>query len=209
MKKGMGVWLLAIGMIFALPSCKSEPKQVLVNIKPEEKIGEYTDTELGWTMPLPDGWSIQPQEDILAGEAKGRQTMEGLSGESIDVAQLKHLLFMEKDQFNQFRSTSEPSPPSVAGDYELAIEDMKSLLQRSFVSQGINCDTTVTIVENIGGVDFYTFSMNVYTPEGDLMFSQIMYSALRNGKDFGVSIIYNSDATRDEILGAWRKSVFK
>jgi len=59
------------------------------------------------------------------------------------------------------------------------------------------------------GLDFYTYSFTIYTPDGSILLRQIIYSRLINGFDFGVNTNYTKDKYRDEILETWRNSKFK
>ncbi len=78
----------------------------------------------------------------------------------------------------------------------------------AYVGKGIKADTS-TGKEIISGLDFYTFYAKIYGSDGKIILNQVLYSRLINGHDFGVSINYNNDKDKNDMLNAFKQSTFK
>lgn len=169
----------------------------------------YTSKEIGWTIEIPKGWTVVDKEKTKETNEKGLKALEETIDGEIDFSGLKNLISLQKDQFNIFQSTSEPFELEYEGEWEENNAALKEIIYTTYLNQGMKSDSSATTIEKIDGLEFQKYSFTIYSPKGEVILKQIMFSRLINGFDFGVNINYNNDKDRDELLKVFRKSKFK
>ena len=169
--------------------------------------GTYESKELGWTIVIPEGWKIIAKDKIEAREEKGKAILEESAGVEIDISGLKRLISFQRDQFNIFGSTSEPQVEEFPGEYDQNRKAINDLIYNAFLSQGIRTDTSSGI-EVIQGLEFHAFYTTIFSPEGEKLFNQIMYSRMINGYDFGMTLTYNNEEDKQTMMDAIKQSKF-
>lgn len=194
-------------LLLVASSCKPDPNKQIDEGKIADNI--YKSEEIGWTMIIPDNWSITKRSEIERRNEKGKELLNEAIGEEYDFSQLKHLLHFQKNIFNSFQSSSEPFELEYEGEWEENNTGLKVLMIEAFEGRGIRVDSTSTKITKIDGLDFQTYKLTIYGPKGDVILNQILYSRLINGFDFGVNINYNNDKYKEEMLRAWLNSKFK
>ncbi len=198
--------LTAIGICITLSSCG----QIDPNKQIDEGIvqGEtYTSQEIGWTMEIPEDWSIMTKDKMDKSTERGMEAIKEVGGE-FDYDGLKHLINFQKNQFNIFQSTSEPFKLEYEGEWQDNNAGLKELLYATYINQGIRIDTSSSKAI-IGGLDFAVFHITVYGPKGDIILYQDMYGRYVNGFDFGVNINYNNDEDKEAMMNVWTNSKFE
>ncbi len=195
-------------ILFSLQSCNlNDPNK---NVDEGEIQGKnYKSEEIGWTMEIPDGWTVVDKDLTEERNNKGQKALEKSMGQKVDFTGLKNLLSLQKGQFNVFQSTSEPFTLDYEGQWEETNAAVKSIIFSTYKDQGIKADTSITTIEKIDGLDFHKYSFTIYSPDGEIILNQIMYGRLINGFDFGVNINYNNNKDRDELLKVFKNSKFK
>lgn len=195
-------------ILFSLQSCNlNDPNK---NVDEGEIQGKnYKSEEIGWTMEIPDGWTVVDKDLTEERNNKGQKALEKSMGQKVDFTGLKNLLSLQKGQFNVFQSTSEPFDLEYEGQWEETNAAVKSIIFSTYKDQGIKADTSITTIEKIDGLDFHKYSFTIYSPDGEIILNQIMYGRLINGFDFGVNINYNNNKDRDELLKVFKNSKFK
>ena len=168
----------------------------------------YSSKEVGWTIEIPKGWTITDKEKTDETAKKGLKAIEETLNEKVDYSGVKNLIFFQKNMFNIFQSTSEPFEVEYEGEWEKNNEDLKKIIYSTYQNQGIKVDSSATTIEKIDGLDFYKYDFTIYSPKGEVILKQIMFSKLINGLDFGVNLNSNNDKDRDELLKVFRKSKF-
>lgn len=168
----------------------------------------YCSNEIGWTITVPDGWKIVDKEKTQELTEKGVKALEKTIDGEIDFSRLKNLINFQKDQFNFFQSTSELFAIEYPGEWEENNSTLKEIIYTTYQNQGIKTDSSITGIENIDGLDFYTYSFTIYSTDGKIILKQLMYSRLINGLVFGVNINFNNKKAKDEMLSAFRNSKF-
>ncbi|OUD35277.1 hypothetical protein [Flavobacterium sp. FPG59] len=195
-------------LLLSLTSCgQTDPNKNIDEGKIEGNI--YTSQEIGWTIVIPKGWTIVDKEKNKEINEKGLKALEETLEGEVDYSKLKNLISLQKDQFNNFQSTSEPFELEYDGEWEENNSALKEIIYKTYLNQGIKADSSATTVEKIDGLDFQKYSFTIYSPKGEALLKQIMFSRLINGFDFGVNINYNNDKDRDELLKVFRNSKFK
>lgn len=185
-------------------------------IDPNKQIDEgkienhsYSSKEIGWTINIPENWTVTSREQNEKYEKKGLDAMEELVEGEIDISGLKNLIGFQKNRFNIFQSTSEPFKLEYEGEWEETNNGVKELIYNTYLQQGIRVDSTATEIIKIDGLDFHSYEFIVYGPNNDVILNQLMYSRLINGFDFAANINYNNDSDKKEMLNAWMNSKFK
>ena len=185
-------------------------------IDPNKQIDEgsvkentYTSEEIGWTIKIPDGWTIISKEQTQANNEKGLKAMEETLESEIDYSGLKNLIGFQKNQFNIFQSTSEPFELEYNGEWEENNAALKEIIYTTYLNQGMRADSSATTTEKIDGLEVQKYSFTIYSPKGEAILKQTMYSRLINGFDFVVNLNYNNDEDKEIMLEAWENSTFK
>lgn len=169
----------------------------------------YSSDEIGWTMEIPSGWNIIDLEQTKKTNQVGLKALEETLNSDVDISQLKQLLALKKNSFNIFQSSSEPFNLEYEGEYEENNGTLKKIMYETYQNQGIKADTSSTTIENIDGYNFLTYSFTLYGRKNEIILTQILYSRLINGFDFGAFINYNNENDKNELLKAFRSSKFR
>jgi hypothetical protein len=206
MKKILFTVVLSISLALA-SSGQVDPNKNIDEGKVEGNT--YTSKEIGWKMEIPTGWTVVEKEKTKENNEKGLKALQETMDSEIDYIGLKNLISFQKDLFNIFQSTSEPFKVEYEGEWEENSAALKEIIYLTYLDQGIKADSSATTTEIIDGLEFQKYSFTIYSPKGKFILSQIMYSRLINGFDFGVNINYNNDKYRDELLMVFRNSKFK
>ncbi|HWY99104.1 MAG TPA: hypothetical protein VNY36_08470 [Bacteroidia bacterium] len=171
------------------------------------KGGTYHCNEIGWTIDIPNDWTITTKDKIDELDQKGKDAIEKTSNNSVDTSGLRHLINFQKDPFNMFSSTAQAFKEDSAGQYQQENKAIYALLYETFAAQGIKADTA-SGRETVQGMEFNTFKADIHGPNGDVIVHEMMYSRLINGYDFGVNINYNNDDDKKIMLDAFKNSKF-
>jgi len=201
--------IISLGIIITILSCKPIDPNKYVDEGMLEN-GTYVSEEIGWTIRIPNNWKIVSRKQKKEYEKKGLEAMQEVVGEEIDVSELKNLIGFKKNMFNVFQSSSEPFEEVISlNEWKENNGFLKELIYNTFTSRGIKADSTETKIVKIDGLDFYTYGFTIYSPEGDTILNQLVYSRLINGLDFGVSMTYNNESDKTEMLNSFLNSKFK
>ncbi|MCH2233454.1 MAG: tetratricopeptide repeat protein, partial [Crocinitomicaceae bacterium] len=126
----------------------------------------------------------------------------------IDYAGVEDLLSFKMDENNMFAATSEIYVEEYPGEYLELVEIVKELLEHTYNDQGMDNEISETRTEVIDGIEFSTYTIEVYRKDGVILINQIIYSALINGYDFNVTMTYTEEEDKVEMLEMWRNSTF-
>lgn len=168
----------------------------------------YESQEIGWTMAIPNGWSVTRKSVSDERTKEGLNAFKESAGIDYDASGLKQLLNFHKDRAHVFQSSSEPFPLLYEGEWEENGERLKHLIYETYTSQGVRVDTSSS-KKKIDNLDFEVFHIKIYSPEGETLLYQDMYSRYINGFDFGVNLSYINEKEKNEMLTAWENSKFK
>jgi len=184
MKKILFTVVLSISLALA-SSGQVDPNKNIDEGKVEGNT--YTSKEIGWKMEIPTGWTVVEKEKTKENNEKGLKALQETMDSEIDYSGLKNLISFQKDLFNIFQSTSEPFKVEYEGEWEENSAALKEIIYLTYLDQGIKADSSATTTEIIDGLEFQKYSFTIYSPKGKFILSQIMYSRLINGFDFGVN----------------------
>ena len=188
-------------------SCKTDPNKQIDEGKIENYV--YHSPEVGWTMKIPEGWSVTHRNVLDKRNEIGLNAINESVDGNYDTNELKQLLNLQKDQFNGFQSSSEPFELKYEGEWEENNAALKELVYGTYLHKGIKTDSTETKIVEIDKLKFHKYQFTIYDPKGNVILNQLMYSRLINGLDFGICINYNNESDKNELLEAWQNSKFK
>ena len=197
MRTSIGVMgLLAFSGVLALLVSigESDANEQIDEGKVEENI--YTSREVGWTIKIPKGWTVVSKDRLEELDEKGRKAFENV-GESIDSSGLKHLISFSRKKYNLFQSTAEPFDLEYEGEWEENNSALRDLLLVTYKDQGLRAEATEISIEDVGGLRFQKYEITIYSPKGNVILNQLMYSRLINGLDFGVSLSSNNERSEE------------
>lgn len=169
----------------------------------------YHSDDVGWTMSIPEGWTITTMEQTDENLEKGSEIFEEELGMKVDYSTLNNLLAFQKNQVNNFSSNSQFWEEEESITWSGNNAALKLFLMETFEGQGLAVDSSITRTEDIGGVAFQTYSFSFRDPEGNPLFKQKMYSSLINGYDFSANLMYNNEKDKNEMFKAWEASTFE
>lgn len=195
-------------VITSLVSCgKADPNQQVDEGIVKNNI--YTSEEIGWSIEIPEDWTVIDKEQTKANNERGLKAIEETIDGKIDYSELRNLIGFQKNQFNLFQSTSEPFVEEYDGEWEENNDALKEIIYMTYINNGIKTDSSATTIEKINGLDFKKFSFTIYSPNDEVILEQIMYSRFIEGYDFSVNINYNNEKDKDVMMNAWKNSRFK
>ena len=203
--KNTSILLLAFISFF---SCKE--------VDPNNQIEEghvannvYTSEEVGWQISIPKGWDIVTLEETNNFEEKGLEIIDGVTEEDLAASQLKNLISFKKNMLNMFQSDSEIFEIEYEGEYEETVTWLKDFIYEAYQDEGIEVKASDTSKETIDGIEFYRYDFKLYDTDDSIVLNQIIYCSLINGYDLGVTINYNNEDYKNEMLTVFRNSRFK
>lgn len=197
---------IAVSLALSLLACtKADPNKQVDEGKVQGDV--YTSAEIGWTIHIPDGWSVVSKDKREESSEKGMEAIGETYGGDLDYSGLKHLISFQKDQFNIFQSTSEPFELEYEGEWEENNVALRELIYTTYINQGLTVDTSSS-TQSIDGLEFATFHVAIYGSEGDVILYQDLYSRYINGLDFGVNLNYNNEENKKIMMTAWENSKF-
>ena len=203
----MKKYLIAAMMGILLFSCGK--------VDPNKQIGEgyikdniYKSSEIGWSIKIPNEWEVVTKDELKSDDQKGKVEIAKTSGVKFNTSKLKHLISFKKNKNNLFASTSEPFKEDYTGQYFDVNNYMDKLIFNTFSKLGIKADSS-SEVDIIDSLKFNTFKIQIYNKDRKLVLTQLLYSKLINGFDFGVNINYTDDSYGNVMLKAWNESKFE
>src|SRR5690242_13079090 len=123
-------------ILFSISSCRQiDPNKQIDEGKVDKNI--YTSENIGWTIEIPDGWTIVEKDKSEEYDNKGLKAIGEVTDGEIDISGLKHLISFQKNQFNIFQSTSEPFKTEYDGEWEVNNAGLKKIMYSAFLNQGI------------------------------------------------------------------------
>ena len=199
--------LILLLILISITSCRQSDKNRQID-EVEIKNDVYISNELGWHIKIPENWKVVAKEETEEYKAIGKEGFESIIDEEIDTSKLKVLISFKKTEFNLFLSNSEPFKLEYEGEWEENNSMAKKLIYDAYLGQGIGVDSTETKIEKIDGKKFHTYELKIYSEEGDVILNQLIYSRLINGYDLFVSLNYDNESDKKEMLDAWLNSKF-
>ncbi len=169
----------------------------------------YKSHEIGWTFTIPEGWEITSMKETMELNERGKKAMEEVIEDEVSFSEYRNLLAFQKDEYNNFQSSSESFIEEYEGHWKENNEQLKELLFQTYEKQGIIVQGSETETVDLDGLEFELYTMTLFTAEGNLILEQMMISRIINGFDFNINLNYNNSDDRDLMLKAVVDSKFK
>lgn len=210
------VKIVLLGIIYYASSCSCQDSNINEDELPLENevyIHEelpskemYTNEEVGWTIEIPHGWSIIAKDKLEERKDDGLEMIKE-AGTVLDDSRLKFLLCLQKGQ-SIFQSSTDPFKPGYEGQWEENYADIKDVLYKTFINEGINVDTSSAVIE-VDGLAFNTYHVTAYNSSGKAILYQDMYRRYINGYTFAVAFSYTNSSDKKKLMDIWTNSKFK
>ena len=203
---------LLIGFCMVFMSCSQDRGEQAKNEKSTNDSNNqsyYKNAEFGWKIPVPNNWQISDQDQIKTRQSKSKKESEESLEQEIDISEAKNLLGFERDKFNVFLAVAEPFKEEFDGQFEEQISANRHFSIQHYLRNAFKAEASEVEMEEIGGLTFRKYSIQLFSPDGNLILKQIVYGRLINGYHFGVRMDYNNEELGREMLEAWRSSEFK
>lgn len=213
-KRATFVRALFVNVLLAMAAVASAPAIALSESAPstpsagEIKDGVYRFADIGWTMPIPPGWTVMPLQQTQQAQEVGKKAIQDAMGATVDMSTLRHLLAFAKDRANVFQSSFEDVPPEQVASWPEANANVREIVLRTYRAKRVNIDASPLREEVIAGVTFHVFDITIKDSKGTPFLYQSVYSALFGKQTLGVSLTYLTESNRDEMLKAFKASTF-
>lgn len=180
----------------------------LFSCSPKRSESLYFD-EVGWQVTTPEGWKVLSEEEVIKINDMGAKLIQDtFEMDEIDMDNNKVLLALKKNMFNMVMATIEPFNLEIDGDWYENFEQVQNVMVETLEMPGVQVDISETITQSFGGVDFQTYSLSLKGPNNKALLNQITFGTLINGYDFSISVTYNSDENKQEIITMLEQSKF-
>ena len=168
---------------------------------------EFYSEEFDWRIKIPIGYNALSGEQLTAVQKKGASAIEKATDVQVGN-QAKVIFAFSSNPLNYFECNWQPYEGEFS-DYPKQCNLVNGLLYQTLKAElkDARMDST-SWQETVSGLVFQVFQARIYLPN-DMVMEMLMYSRLFSRKDFTVSILSTDQKTRDELLGAWRSSMFE
>lgn len=171
---------------------------------------KYYFKEVDWELTIPNDFQTKDSLRNVKLQEKGLQSMEKANNVNLgDLSDLKTLVSAFKGAHEYFNATIRRFNKSGEGNYDSASRTVNRLVYNTFLKEAPDAiiDTSST-KENIGGLIFNKFQVTLNLQKKDL-FTIVILSKLYRDLDFGITYLFQNEATKNEIEGFLQHSNFK
>lgn len=164
--------------------------------------------EFNWTISIPDIYKAVSESEWNKHEEVGKKAVEETYGQEV-INQSVTIMAYKKGQFNSFDANWQPFDEAIDGSYKESNVAVNEILFHTFQSQmaGAKLDSASSI-QNISGLDFYRFDINIEFPNGKV-FKSTLLSRLFGKKEFSMNLAYLDEKAGQKMLDAMLNSSFK
>jgi hypothetical protein len=171
-------------------------------IAAQEKKKVYKFKEVGWTIQVPDAFTVLDSIEHKSYLDQGQKAIENTYDTSLDFSASRTLIAMTIGDFNQFSSTITPFDPAVDGSWKDVENSIKLTLMETISSQApqiaIDTSSSVAVIDKLR---FNIFYIKMTYPN-KLVLHSYLYTRLHRGYDLGISFSY-----MDEAIGKQMKEI--
>lgn len=195
-----------LSILFFVTSCggSNTPKDYSKEVDEGSfKDTTFTSEALGWSMNFPANWTITKKSSLEQLDERSKE----ISNDDSNTAGIKRTLAFQKNYNNNFQSTWETFDGSET-DYKTYLKNTHTSIYNNYLDQRITMDTMSEQL-TIDKQTFDGFQVKLFDRTGKNYGTQLLYSALRNGKLMNVTIAFDNETDRGRILDLFKHSTFK
>jgi len=191
--------------ITSLLFCLSILFQICIGQSPSKK--EFYSKDFNFRITLPENFIAMDSVEMASMNKKGAAYMDKANNSKVENHSI--LLFSIKtDLVNHFNCSYQPFNPAVDGDFVTLWMGVNNMIYKTVTTQlqGVKVDTTIS-VEKISNLEFHTFKARVEYPNKTVM-CMLTASRLFGKRMFTANIVYKDEEKGQQMLNAWRNSIF-
>ena len=168
---------------------------------------EYYSKDFNWRIAIPENFITLDSAEWAKMQSIGSAAMDKANNTKVENHAIP-LFSFKTDQMNHFECSYQPFNPIVDGNYLEIKEAINNMLYKTLTTQlqGVKVDTTMRL-EKISSLEFHTFTATVTYPN-KMVLHMLMYYRLFDKKDFALNIFYKDDEKGQQMLNAWKSSIF-
>lgn len=168
----------------------------------------YSFKQIGWTITLPDDFTVIDSADNSARMGRGIKAIEDANDIKADISSTTTLISATKNTYNYFNSTITPFDSTIDGNYLTTNKELKNMVYKTMFEKTPDAKIdSITTTQIIDGLTFDKFSLTINIP-GKISFNMILLTKLYKGYDFGITYVYLDDKIRDQIDNMLANSKF-
>lgn len=170
----------------------------------------FEDKKTGWKTQYSSTWTIVSQEEIDATEGKGKEAIEKTVETEIEPTGHRNLIWLKKDRFNSFMSSTQAFDEAVDGPYEETQAMINQVILDTYKNNNLQFDVK-NGEERIDGLAFTTMTVTLYSPDRkQVLLTQVVYDRFVD-KRFSLTFTlnYNNPMNRAELLEILKASKIK
>jgi hypothetical protein len=169
----------------------------------------YQNDAIGWQISYPAEWIIQTSEEIAMVENMGKEALEEVVDDELPMDHT-NLLWLKKDAYNSFTSTTQPWQKTQDEDFESSQQDQFESIIKTFKNKGLHVEHLYG-KHTIDGLEFLTLENHLYFKSNSTyLMSQIIFVRLIEGETvFTLAINWNDEDIKRELLGMVESSTFE
>ena len=174
----------------------------------QDSTKRYTFKEIGWTITLPDEFTVMDKAESRKKVEQGKKLIEESNDIVADISALRTLFTATKNTYQYFSSTIEPFDSKKDGDYKLTSQKVKDITFITFKEK--MGDAKLDSVSERATIDGLVFDKYIITVKlKDLTMTMVLMSKLYKGYDFGISYLYLDEKTKEQIEASINGSKFR
>ncbi|MCH2184215.1 MAG: hypothetical protein MK108_19625 [Mariniblastus sp.] len=200
-------WLLML-LAITLPACGA-PKGEGPKAAGDRAGSRYTSPAIGWTIEIPDGWSIIPRDELRELSPNGSAPQAERFGQPVSSAGWKPLINFRRNESNSFLSSLQVWDGKPEEEWESRLEAYRQQLLATYQATGVPMEAVDTETVMIDGLEFKMFEIRLLGPEETVVLTQQFYNRLINDYNVRIMLDYNTKADRDVMIGALQNSKFR
>jgi len=172
---------------------------------------EYKFTKVGWTLKVPLDLEITDSLTLKEINADGQKLVEKTYDTDIDISATSSLISFKKGSDNVFSSSITSFDTVKDGNWIEHVQFLKEIMVNTLKEstadiESIKMDTS-TSVKKIDNLFFNRFKLKLNVPYKKIIHLDL-YSLLRRGYDFGITIVYQDEKVGKRFYKILRASKF-
>lgn len=167
--------------------------------------------EVNWSIDIPNEFQLLDADLLTQIQDVGEQTISEVYENRVPIEDYSNLFAVKASGIEYMAAVAKPYKSQKQEDWLQSVAQQKNLLAYAFAQKMPDSRIdTLTTREKVGGKTFERIDISIHLPGNGGTIKTILYTALLNGYDFALTIVYNSknESTGEQFLKAWRSSAF-